>query len=437
MSISCSLNIPHIIDSRTHNQVKWRLYRYCYGGSIRGLQDMFSEKVITPTTLIDGATLFEWAASFPQPDMCRFILQQNSKLNADEYLLGSKTHPGRNSLDHRGDPEQVSKAYIDLVGMCLATEVPTVIQYRFLVSSMSHPRDMLMCFERFQYNVFSEEWLDFIAVAWDEAVILFAQRSNQECIWMSSPEENEYWTSLFSYIIGGGVDVSRFIKGVSACRTALWHMVNVATCPHNLESALFCWGSILWLCGVELDQYLSEEWSYSDFMWKDYLEVERTFSWPRDLVQLSISGFVFPSWTRRVTSTSLAYEVREEFKYLGPDTPYSIEPAAQFKQDIAEMSERHMHHIWKTLDHPTMEEVQLDAWPFGFCPPRDLNPDYWKWSQWYTSRGKARRVERSFKIAQGLLHARFERRQNKKLYKSGYFPRAKKLRDLPGAWVDD
>lgn len=58
-TISFSLTLPHMVTRQNNRELVHEFYGLCYVGDIEGLQDLFATRTLTPTTLIEGATLFE------------------------------------------------------------------------------------------------------------------------------------------------------------------------------------------------------------------------------------------------------------------------------------------------------------------------------------------------------------------------------------------
>ncbi|KAF5516238.1 hypothetical protein CGCS363_v001463 [Colletotrichum siamense] len=86
--ISYSLSLQHSIAREINPQLLIKVTNIIGNGDLRGLQTMFSNREIIPTSFIASMTLFEYAAAHYQPTICHFLARQNFRqcLGEDEVL---------------------------------------------------------------------------------------------------------------------------------------------------------------------------------------------------------------------------------------------------------------------------------------------------------------------------------------------------------------
>ncbi|KAL0931033.1 uncharacterized protein CTRU02_213768 [Colletotrichum truncatum] len=75
--ISYALNVQHIVSKEIDKTRFEKLTKIIEYGNLSGLQQMLITREVTLTSFIDCMTLFEFAAGFHQPDICRFLARQN------------------------------------------------------------------------------------------------------------------------------------------------------------------------------------------------------------------------------------------------------------------------------------------------------------------------------------------------------------------------
>ncbi|CAI0648002.1 unnamed protein product [Colletotrichum noveboracense] len=380
---------------------------------------MLLAREITPTSFVARMRLFEFAASLHEAELCRFLARQNlQQCLGEEPIIGegqviSYTHPLRGT-----EFEKCSRlSNLDDVFLSMGIPATTRMQWlRYLSLERSH---FFYYYQRIRASeVDKTERQALRNAAWDAAADAFRHDAVHGHLWIPDSQIMASWTDLFCSLISEGVDIHRIcsnggipLDGEDFARcTSLVCLRQLGLIWWNIQDgkAAYCKDRF----GFEYPNYASS-----------------SGAWPQILGSKIICGFEVPIQRRWVDTDSPASEVRHECRNFGSweRPPVFIDRWSE----EADQDFRRQHISWKNSpnSHPSSE----DDWPYQDSVARDYDFDDILRNTYWVKDWADRRT--SFDYAKRLYHERFERRQSKKLYKSGYLQKQKRLR-IPGAWEE-
>ncbi|KAK2732237.1 hypothetical protein CKAH01_02183 [Colletotrichum kahawae] len=439
--VSYSLSLRHYVSGETHPELVSKLRTTITRGDLRGLQQMLLAREVTPTSFVARMTLFEFAASMHEAEICRFLARQNLQQCLGEDLcrpvigpdqVVSYTHPLRGT-----EFEKRSRlSNLDDVFLSMGIPATTRMQWlRYLRLERSH---FFYYYHRIRASeVDNMEREALLNAAWDAATDAFRHDVVHGHLWIPGSQIMASWTSLFCALISEGVNIHRLcstgglpVEGDEfAWCTSLCVMLYSSKCQREVEYTMSCWLSVLNTAGVDMVEYLRWETAYCEHRFRHPNRVNFFGAWPQILGSKTICGFEVPIRRRWVDPDSPASEVRQEFRNFGSHEhpPVSIVHwPKETDEDI-----RRQHISWKTGS--SRQPSRGDDWPYQYSAARDYDFDDISKSLYWIKNSADYRT--SFNYAKRLFHERFERRQSKKLYKSGYLQKKKRLR-IPGAWEE-
>ncbi|KAF4931556.1 hypothetical protein CGCVW01_v000410 [Colletotrichum viniferum] len=402
---------------------------------------MLLAREVTPTSFVARMTLFEFAASLHEPEIGRFLARQNLQQCLGEDLcrpiIGegqgiSYTHPLRGT-----EFEKFSRlSNLDDVFLSMGIPATTRMQWlRYLRLERSH------FFYYYQRKRASEvdkmERNSLLNAAWDAAVDAFRDDAVHGHLCIPDSQTMASWSSIFCALISEGVDIHRLCSAGGlplegddfAWCTSFCMMLHSSRCQREVEYTISCWLSVLKTSGVDMVEYLRWETAYCEDRFGFEYPGHANDAWPQILGLKIICGFQVPIQRRWVEPDSPASEVRQEFRNFGSRErpPVFI---ARWSEE-ADKDIRRQHISWK--NSPNRQVSSEDDWPYQDSAARDYDFDDILKSLYWVEDWADRRT--SFDYAKRLYHERFERRQSKKLYKSGYLQKQKRLR-IPGSWKE-
>ncbi|EXF73836.1 hypothetical protein CFIO01_13146 [Colletotrichum fioriniae PJ7] len=416
--MACALAIRHVLSRDKDEKLVDEMLMIMCDGDLLALQNLLSTRKVTLGTMLGNRTLFEArpddqysmeiskgltscrlqsAAACNQPSLCRFLAQQNLELCVDEKPMRFR-----------------------LMANCVHDLEPLVALYsQCRVSAL----------DEMERKAFFDD-------VWDIAARLMAMHADEDPFWCREDQRTRDWTRLFVELINEGVDVHRICKNQAYYAfnrfqrhdTMLSLLIGSSPCHYIVEAALSHWVRILLEAGVDVARYLQrEEPMFQQFI--DWLtSLPKSMAWVPGTTQ--IAGFNVPLLHLNVDPHSKAYEVRNEFKNFGEILKGNVLPHLG---DLTMIENTHcrQHVLWKSCGLSKSEETE---WPFVFNLVRDYEPNG---PFYYCDHGYLDgNPPASFQYAQKLMQERFNRRQIKTLYRSGYLKREKRPLKIPGAWPD-
>ncbi|KAK1986786.1 hypothetical protein LZ30DRAFT_249048 [Colletotrichum cereale] len=381
------------------------------------------------------------AAITNQPIICRFLAQQNTRLCLDEQLC-RPDHGSRYKWLHL-EPFEIYRRVLEIDDIVQQTQTSRASRFRLLASRLEDIQSLIALYHRCNEPALDPtEKEDFVNAAWDAAVYLFAPHHTNGDLSIPDDRLMGIWTEFFVDLIKQGVDVHRLISRSfhlsevkkESCHTALSWILVACVCHRDLETVLSRWLNILEASQLDMHGYICHEIAFFQQPRRHIWRTTRN-GWQQALSTKRIEGFEVPFWRRFVDPLGKAYDVRHEFRNWG--CLYPIEGSLWFGQVQKNLAKLAKLAMKDHRQHIAMKERELllaiqNDWPFevSFVHTFDLN----SLPSFGLSVKERSNIERSCLYARELVQSRFDRRQMRKLYKSGYLKREKQTLRVPGAW---
>ncbi|KAK1536910.1 uncharacterized protein CCOS01_02230 [Colletotrichum costaricense] len=313
------------------------------------------------------------------------------------------------------------------------------MRFRLLTGCVEDLDSLIVVYKRCRVPAVDQmERKAFFGAVWDMAVRLMGKQARQHPFWCLEDQRTKTWTRFFVELINEGVDVHRVcnfqvyygFNHLPRPGTLLFHLTRSSDCHYIVGAALSHWVRILLVAEIDIAKYLQrEEPSFPQYI--DWLFPPcKARAWFTVAGTTKIEGFDVPLLHRYVDPYSKAYEVRNEFKNFGKLLKGHVWPDHGHLSTIKN-THCQQHVLWKSCE---IDELEESEWPFVSNLVRDYEPSdpfpYWDY------RHPDGNPPASFHYAQRLMQERFNRRQLKKLYRSGYLKREKRPLKIPGAWPD-
>ncbi|KAI3534552.1 hypothetical protein CSPX01_12012 [Colletotrichum filicis] len=314
------------------------------------------------------------------------------------------------------------------------------MRFRLLAGCVKDLDSLIVVYKRCRVPAVDQmERKAFFDAVWDMAVRLLVIQVHDDPFWYPEGRRTSDWTRLFVELINEGVNIHRICNirtyyQLSFSRwpgTVLSHLIQSSPCHYEVEAALSHWVKILLVAGVDVARYLQREEPYFQQL------IDRIVPWNDTRARATVAGrtkidgFDIPLFYRYVDPDSKAYEVRIEFKDFGSSFKRNVWPDFG-DSTMADNAHCQQHVLWKSCE---VSECNEPEWPFVFNFVRDYEPSRWAFFA-CSHRHTDDNPPASFQYAQKLMQERFNRRQLKKLYRSGYLQREKRPLKIPGAWPD-
>ncbi|KAK1599134.1 uncharacterized protein LY79DRAFT_537068 [Colletotrichum navitas] len=432
-----AMNIRHVISRTTDPRLLNDIKDAMCDGNLQALQGMLSAGRLTLSSLCGKRTLFEMAVIANQPDVCRFLAQQNSRLCTDEQLCRPDDDPGYSV--YLLEPLEIRRRVFEIDDIVQFNQASQVSRFRLLAFQLRDIRSLIELYHRFDKPALDPtEKKDFVNAAWDAVVycLTFTYGDIDNILQFPDDESIGLSIGLFVELIDEGVDVHRLVSfdfHLSETKegryTALYKILTAYDCHRNVELNLSCWLRMLQASRIGMYGYIERETAFCRSLWGI-----RPWGWRGPLSTKVIEGFEIPFWHRFVDPLGKAYEVRHEFRNWGrldPNMRLLWYGAHGFLEKL--ITEDHQLHI--TMKGREMALAVQDDWPFEYSFVQIPNLTYLNQLQDFGLSAKDQRnIERSYLYARELIKSRFERRQMRKLYKSGCLKREKHILRVPGAW---
>ncbi|KAF3806183.1 hypothetical protein GCG54_00005944 [Colletotrichum gloeosporioides] len=439
--ISYSLSLQHSIAREINPQLLMKVTNTIGRGDLRGLQTMFSNREIIPTSFVASMTLFEYAAAHYQPTICHFLARQNFRQCLGEEPWGEVISYGSSMS---GTAAEKQSRLFKLDDMFMAMGLSPITRMRWLNNFLIYSDEFFPCYYRIRSSMVDDYDREaFRNWSWSAAVACFCRNTEKLTCWLSNDISFTTWADIFGTLINEGIDVHMEcqdggipnIKDYPASLSAYGRILRYSDCHWSVDAALSRWIRILQLSGIDVAKYLEWETTHCEKHWKNlgYYHRYQGGSWSKVLGRKTICGFDVPMWRRQVDADSLASEVLQEFKNFGAFGDYPPIRTYNYWDDEHLKNTSRQHILWKT----ETTRYGADAnWPFVLSTPRDRSyDDLRKWDFFDDIPTYSSNAIWSFHYAKELFQKRFEKRLLKKLCKSGYVKKQKRLK-IPGAWED-
>ncbi|KAK1509709.1 hypothetical protein CTAM01_01832 [Colletotrichum tamarilloi] len=428
--IVCALAVRHVLSEDKDEKLVRKILIIMCDGDLLALQDLLSTRSITLGTMLGDRTLFESAAVCGQPSLCRFLAQQNLDLCQDEKVIRRY---------HLLEPSDALGRVFEVDEIVQLTQRSRPTRFRLMASGVEDVESLVAVYRRCRLPALHEmEKKGFFDAVWDIAVQLLVLQAQKNPFWCREDRRTKDWTRLFVELIDEGVDVHRICKhqthyafrSFQRHATVLSLLLRSSPCHYAVEAALSHWVRILLVAGVDVARYLQSE----EPNLQQYIDWQPPFNRARVWVTVAgttkIAGFEIPLLHRYVGPYSKANEVRNEFKNFGELLKEAIWPDLG---DLMTIEHTHcqQHVLWKSC---RLSESDKREWPFVFNFLRDYDSDALFFN--LNGRHSDGSPPAGFQYAKKLMQERFNRRQMKKLYRSGYLKREKRPLKIPGAWPD-
>ncbi|KAK1671550.1 hypothetical protein BDP55DRAFT_635796 [Colletotrichum godetiae] len=207
----------------------------------------------------------------------------------------------------------------------------------------------------------------------------------------------------------------------------------LASCIYDLESLVVFYNRcrVPALDEMEKNAFLNAVWDMAVYLLLALPLRSRRCPFPL-AVTTKIAGFDVPVPRRYVDPHSRAYEVRNEFKKFGP----LLKGDVWLEQSSFVLNIENAHG----QQHVAMKFCQVfeendEEWPFVLNFIRDYDAAGRHPFNW-NNRGPPGDPSAGFLYAREFMQERFNRKQMKKLYRSGYLKRENRPLKIPEAWPD-
>ncbi|KAK2050723.1 hypothetical protein LZ31DRAFT_548015 [Colletotrichum somersetense] len=429
-----SMNIRHVIWRNTDPGLLEDVTNAMCDGDVQALQCMLSAGRLTLSSLCGSKTLFEMAAFSNQPEICRFLVQQNARLCLDEQLCRPYVGSIYAWLDL--GPFEVCRRVFEIHEIAQLTRASLASRFRLLAFRLKDIRSLIELYHRCKKpDLDPIEKEDFLNTAWDAAVYLLTFSDYDTGNHFSIPDDHSMGllTGLVVELINEGVDVHRRVSRSShsdakdGSLTALCEILISCKCHRNIEVVLSRWLRILKTSRIDMHGYIRYETAFCRPLWNTTNKGCRGQS----LSTKKIEGFEVPFWRRFVDPLGKAYEVRHEFRNWGRLDPRQGFSSHGVRANLRKLAmEDHRQHV-AMKGRELVLAIQND-WPFEYSFAETFDQNLIR--VYGFSVKEESNIERSCLYARELMQNRFDRRQMRKLYKSGYLKREKHILKLPGAW---
>lgn len=360
-------------------------------------------------------------------------------MRADNTASICRPYQRAGLISHRLGPSDALGRVLEIHEIVELTQLSRSMRFRLLASCVHDLEPLVAVYSQCRVPAMDEmERKAFFDAVWDVAARLMAIHADEDPFWCQEDQRTRDWTRLFVELINEGVDVHRIcenrtyyaFKGFQRHDTMLSLLIRSSSCHYIVEAALSHWVRILLEAGVDVARYLQHEeprfQQYIDWL----VPFNKARAWITVAGTTKIAGFDVPLFRRYVDPYSRAYEVRNEFQNFGELLRDNVLPDPG-DLTMIENTQCRQHVLWKSCELYESEETE---WPFVFNLVRDYEPNG---PFYYCDRGYLDgNPPASFQYAQKLMQERFNRRQMKTLYRSGYLKREKRPLKIPGAWPD-
>lgn len=304
--------------------------------------------------------------------------------------------------------------YIDLRGDSL-----TPLEFSRVLHQLSLARDVKVFVEYCKQH-FSDEWGPFNFCVYAYLVGVFQPWNS----WRRYDLLDD-WAPVLADVLSNGVDihtstwVHKPLAGGLEGLSAVHSIISMADSPQMALERCSLWLNLLEQVGVDIEQYLDVEISHCIATW-DQKRKEKGTEFRKIFTIQEYGGRRMPCWIQEIDGACPIRELLLEFPHL--QKGYIL-----YYLDLKSSTVSELHRAWKD----PMARKCLDGssfWPFYPGLAKTMMDGLR--GSWQSE--EIKRQVSSLDWACYLVESRFERRQLRKLLKTG-----QKYPDgMPGAWVD-
>ncbi|KAL6412620.1 hypothetical protein AUP68_03824 [Ilyonectria robusta] len=337
---------------------------------------------------------------------------------------------------------RIARDYINLRKDCLAP-----FELKILLDGIYDVEYINCCVDACKVYV-SSHWAPFNLMVWQHTLQGFLRR----CEYRQEPYDTRGWAQIIQQAMVAGLDIHNITwtrkHYLSEGLSALHHILHRSDTTNNVLENLQDWIDMLEGAGVDVQHYLQVEIEHCNSTWDEGSRwLDSVGMWwhgpetlfKRQFIVRESRGRQLPCWIEVYSDSCAARELFTEFPQLKQKSSFGL----RFPQE--DVTERHLawkypiwgaEPIWRA-EYDRNERGLLPSYPV--YPPLDRN-----------ERAFLRSVlpsDREYKWAQeqlagldracDLMESRFERKQARKMRKSGGLKRLKFKTRMPGAWVED
>ncbi|RTE84346.1 hypothetical protein BHE90_001111 [Fusarium euwallaceae] len=415
--LSVSLHFPHVIDfAPGSNEIGDQLAIALIHDNVDVVRDYFCKGLLTLHSTVtwstwnkvdDETTFYGYSILHGANNVCRFLVEQTS-----DSLQRTSSHMSPRPPLLRCPPsfrlKQLGFDYVDLRGDSLTTN-----EFSNLLNNIFLPREAKTyvdyCKERFSNH----------GAPFNLCVYSYLVRAFE--LW-SSLRRYDDWAPILADVLSNGVDIHTTtwlnvqLPEPRGGLSAVHRLISAANSPQMALERCVLWLDLLERVGVDIEQYLEVEISHCVATW-DQKGTDRWTEFRKILTIQEYEGWRVPCWIQDIDDTCHVRELLLEFPHFQIEEIYRIK--------LGRTNDPEMHRAWKD---PETQICWDGSQPWPFRPPieRSLMDQFrGPWQPEATKRQVA-----ALDWACYLRGSRFERRQIRKLRKTG-FPHL-----MPGAWVD-
>lgn len=329
---------------------------------------------------------------------------------------------------------RIARDYINLRKDCLAP-----FELKILLDGIYDVEYINCCVDACKVYV-SSHWAPFNLMVWEHTLQGFLRR----CEYRQEPYDTRGWAQIIQQAILAGLDIHNitWARYITGGRSALHHILHRTDTTENALENAQDWIDILEQAGVDVQHYLQVEIEHCNSTWDEgspwldrggiWLHGRETLYKRRFVVKES-RGRRLPCWIEVNSDSCQARELFAEFPHLRQKSSFG---SRHPQDDVTEQHLAWKDPIWKARPGHSDRSL-LPSYPV--YPPLNRNEPAYLGQQLPLSRiyGWSQEQLAGLDRACDLMESRFERRQARKMRKSGGLKRLKFKTRMPGAWVED
>ncbi|KAH6971599.1 hypothetical protein BKA56DRAFT_594609 [Ilyonectria sp. MPI-CAGE-AT-0026] len=438
--LSIAIQFPTILDlNLNRRRPGGRLLHAIRRNSLSEVQTLFSERVLTLDTKLtwegsraDSETsLYGLATMLDSYEICQFLIQHSPDLSERSHM---SPNPGIIRVYQGYSGARIALDYINLRQDCLAP-----FELKILLDGIYDVGYINCCVDACKVYV-SSHWAPFNLMVWEHAVQGFLRR----CEYRQETYDTRGWAQIIQQAILAGLDIHHctWARHLRGGLSALRHILHRTDTTDNALENVQDWIDMLEEAGVDIQHYLQVEIEHCNSTWDEsspWLDSDRIWwhgpemLFKRQFIVKESRGRRLPCWIEVYSDSCTVREVFMEFPHLKQKSSFGLRHP---QDDVTEQHLAWKFPIWKARPGHNDRSL-LPSYPV--YPPLDRNePAYleqhvrpsriYHWSQEQLA-GLDRACD--------LMESRFERRQARKMRKSGGLKRLKLKTRMPGAWVEE
>lgn len=304
--------------------------------------------------------------------------------------------------------------YVDLRGDSLTT-----VEMFVMLNNISSPACDVKTYVDYFKQRLPDNWKEFCLCLYSYLVRAFELSYD-----LRRYDIMDDWAPILADVLSSGVDIhtttglDKPVSGKHEELSAVHRILASAGSPQMALERCRHWLDLLERVGVDIEQYLDVEIEHLTTTWDQKVRVKDT-EFRKIFAIQEFGGRRVPCWIQEIDDTCRVRELLLEFPHFQMDEVYS------FRMKRSDAPEA--HRAWKD----PMIQLCLDGSPtWPFYHPGDWAVMHHFRRLWHPKVTK--RQIAGFDRARDLMESRFNKKQMRKLRKTG-----KRCPDrMPGAWVD-